>query len=35
MGQVEVRDGDNPEYTVARVEFDDTTNRVYIQFGEA
>jgi len=35
MGQAEVRDSDDPEYTVASVEYDYETDRIYIQFEEA
>lgn len=34
MGQVEVMDYENAEYTVASVEYDDDTDRIYIQFRE-
>ena len=34
MGQVEIRDYDNPEYTIASIEYDEETGRAYIKFKE-
>lgn len=34
IGETEVRDSENPEYTVASFEFDEAEQRVYIQFKE-
>ena len=34
MEKVEVRDYDNSDYTVASIEYDEETDRIYIQFEE-